>query len=60
MVVKFDASLETPLIDLPTKFASLADQSTEVTDRSPQVINEDSPAVIFCGGGGAYEDGEVV
>ena len=37
-----------------------ADQSLEVADWPPQVINEDSTAVTAGGDGGADEDGEVM
>ena len=60
MITKFDAPPETPLVDLPVEFMPPADQSAEVANRPPQVINEDSPAIITDGDGGADEDDEVV
>ena len=60
MITKFDAPLETPLADLPAEFVPPVDQSPEVTDRPPQVINEDSITVTAGGGGGAEEDDEVM
>ena len=53
MVAKFNAHPETPLADPHAKFVPPADQSLEVTDRPPQVINEDFTAVTAGGGGGA-------
>ena len=53
MVAEFNAPLETPLADPPTKFMPPVDQSPKVADRPPQVINEDSTAVTAGGGGGA-------
>ena len=49
-----------PLTDPLVEFVPLADQSSEVADRPPQVNNEDSPVVITSGGGGADEDKEVM
>ena len=46
--------------DLIAEFMPPADQSTEVADQPPQVINKDSPVVIADGDGGADEDDEVV
>ena len=60
MVAEFNAPLETPLANPPTEFVPLADQSTEVVDQPPQVINEDSTMVTVGGGGGAKEDDEVM
>ena len=55
MVVEFNAPPETSLNDPSTEFVPSADQSSQVTDQPPQVINEDSPAVNVSGGGGADE-----
>ena len=61
MVAKFNAPPETPLVDPPMEFMPSVDQSPEVTDRPPQVINEDSHVVTAGGGGGeADEDDEVM
>ena len=49
-----------PLTDPPTEFVPPADQSPEVADRPPQVINNDSTAVTASSGGGAEEDDEVM
>ena len=51
MIAKFKAPPNTPLINLPAEFVPLTDQFAEVTDRPPQVINEDSPAINAGGGG---------
>ena len=56
MVAEFSAPLETPL----TEFMPLANQSPKVTNRPPQVINEDSTMVTAGGDGGADEDDEVM
>ena len=56
MVAEFNAPLETPLAEPPAKFVPPADQSFEVADRPPQVINEDSTAITTGGDGGADED----
>ena len=42
------------------EFMPTADQFPQVTDRPPQVINEDSVAVSANGNGGADEDDEVM
>ena len=60
MITKFVAPPETPLEDPHAEFVPLADQSHEVTDRPPQVINEDSLVVTTGGGGKANEDDEVM
>ena len=60
MVAKFNAPPETPLAEPPADFVPLADQSPEVTDRPPHVINKDSTAVIAGGDGGADEDDVVI
>ena len=60
MVVEFNAPLETPLADPPVEFVPPADQSLEVADRPPQVINEDSTAVTTGGGCKAEENDKVM
>ena len=60
MVAEFNAPLETLLADHPVEFVHPADQSSEVTDRPPQVINEDSTVVTAGDGGGAEEDDHVM
>ena len=60
MVVEFNAPPETPLVEPSVEFVPPADQSPEVADRPPQVINEDSTAVTAGGDGGADEDDEVI
>ena len=60
MVAEFNAPPETPLAEPPTEFVPTADQSLEVADRPPQVINEDSTAVSAGGDRGADEDYEVM
>ena len=60
MITEFNVPPGTPLNDRPVEFMPLADQSPQVADQPPQVINEDFPAVYDGGGGGADEDGEVV
>ena len=60
MIVEFNAPLETSLIDPLAEFMPSVDQSPEVIDRPPQVLNEDSPAVNAGDGGKADEDDEVV
>ena len=60
MVGEFNAPPETPLADPLVEFMSPADQSPEVTDQPPQVINEDFTVVTASGGGGAEEDDEVM
>ena len=56
MVSEFIMPPETPLANPTTDFVPPADQSPEVADRPPQVINEDSTAVI-AGDGGRAEKG---
>ena len=60
MVAEFNAPSETPLTDPYVEFVPLADQSLEVANQPPQVINEDSTAVTTGGGGGADEDDKVM
>ena len=60
MIAKFNASPETSLNDPLAEFMPPVDQSSEVADWPPQVINEDSPTVNVGGGDGADEDDEVV
>ena len=60
MIAKFNVPPETPIIDPPAEFMPSADQSPEVADRPPQVINEDSPMVNASSGDGADEDDEMV
>ena len=52
--------LRPPLEEPLAEFVPAADQSPEVDDRSPQVINEDSTVVSADGDGGADEDDEVM
>ena len=56
MVAKFNAPPEEP----PAEFVPVADQSPQVADRPPQVINEDSTTVSAGGDSGADEDDEVM
>ena len=60
MVAEFNAPPDTPLADPPAEFVPPTDQSPEVADWPPQVINEDSIAVTVGGGGRAEEDDEVM
>ena len=60
MVVEFNAPSETLLAEPLAEFVPLADQSPEVIDRPPQVINEDSTIVTANGDEGADEDDEVM
>ena len=60
MVFEFNAPPETPLVEFPAEFVPPADESHEVADRPPQVINEDSIAVSANDDGGADEDDEVM
>ena len=60
MVAEFNAPPETPLEEPPAEFVPAADQSPQVTNRPPQMINEDSAAVSTGGDGGADEDKEVM
>ena len=46
MISKFNAPPKTLLTELPVEFVPLADQSPEITDRPPQVINEDFLTVV--------------
>ena len=59
-VAEFNPPLETLLVDPPAEFMPLVDQSPEVADRPPQVINEESTTVTAGGGGEATEDDEVM
>ena len=60
MIAEFDAPLETPIVDPPAEFVPPTDQSPEVANRLPQVINEDFPVVKVGGSDGADEDDEVM
>ena len=60
MVVEFNALPEIPLAEPHVEFVPLVDQSPEVTNRPPQVINKDSTAVTVGGDGRADEDDEVI
>ena len=63
MVAKFNVPPETPLNDPPVEVVPSTDQSPQVADQPPQLINEDSLMVNAGGGGGgggANEDDEVV
>ena len=60
MVTEFNAPPKTPLNDPPAEFVPFTDQSPQVADQPPQVIDEDSPAVNAGGGGGVDEDDELV
>ena len=60
MVAEFNMPPETPLTNLPAEFVPPTDQSPEVADRPPQVINKDSIAIKAGNGGGAEEDDEVM
>ena len=60
MVAEFNAPPKTPLADPLAEFVPPADQSTEVANRTLQVINEDSTAVTVGDGGRAEEDDEVM
>ena len=60
MVAEFNAPPKTPLAEPPVEFVPPVDQSPEVTDQAPQVINKDSTAVTAGGDGGADEDDEVM
>ena len=60
MVAEFNAPLETPLAEPPAEFMPPADQSPEVTDWPPQVINKDSTTVTAGGDGGADKDDKVM
>ena len=60
MVAEFNAPSETPLEEPHAEFVPVADQSPQIVDRPPQVINEDSIVVLIGGDGGADEDDEVI
>ena len=60
MVTEFNAPLETPLEEPLAEFVAAADQSPQVADRPPQVINKDSATVSAGSDGGADEDDEVM
>ena len=60
IVVEFNAPLETSLEEPPAEFVPPVDQSPEVADRPPQVINEDFVAASASGDGGADEDEEML
>ena len=60
MVAEFSAPPETSLVEPPVEFVPPIDQSLEVTDRPPQVINKDSTAITAGSDGGADEDDEVM
>ena len=60
MVNEFNKPPETLMAKPPAKFVPPTDQSPEVTDRPPQVINEDFTAVTVGGDGEADEDNEVM
>ena len=60
MIYELNALSETPLNDPFVEFVPLADQSPEVANWPPQVINEDSHAVNTNDGGGVDEDNKVV
>ena len=60
MVAEFNAFSETSLEKPPAKFVLAANQSPDVDDRPPQVINEDSTAVSTGGNGGVEKDDEVM
>ena len=59
MVAEFNAPPETSLAEPSTKFVPLANQSLEVVDGSPQVINEDSVVATNGSDGGADKDDKV-
>ena len=58
--IEFNAPKDTPLVDPLAEFVPPTDQSPEVADQPPQVINKDSTAVTTGGSGGAEEDDEVM
>ena len=60
MVAEFNAPLETSLHNPPTEFVPPVDQSPQVANQPPQVINEDFTEVNADSGGGADEDDELV
>ena len=60
MVAEFNAPPKTPMAEPPVEFVPPADQSPEVADRPPQVINKNSTAATTGGDGGADEDDEVM
>ena len=59
-VTEFSAPPETPLEEPPADFVPPADQSPQVADHPPQVINKDSVVASAGGDGGADEDDEVM
>ena len=60
MVAEFTAPPETLLEEPPAEFVPPVDQSPQVADCPPQVINEDSTTVSIGGDRGADEDDEVM
>ena len=56
MVAEFNAPPETPIEESPTEFVPAANQSPQVVDHPPQVINEDFTTMSAGGDGGANED----
>ena len=60
MAAEFNAPPETSLEEPSAEFVPAANQSPQVADYPPQVINKDFVAVSAGGGGGADEDDEVM
>ena len=60
MVTEFNAPPKTSLEEPPAKFVLVVLQSPQVTDRPPEVINEDSAAVLAGDDSEADEDDEVM
>ena len=60
MVAEFNTPLEAHLAEPPVEFVPPANQSLEVANQPPQVINEDSAAATPSGDGGTDEDDEVI
>ena len=60
MVAEFNAPPKTSLEEPFAEFVPPANQSPEVADRPPQVINEDSTIVTAGGDDGADEADEVM
>ena len=60
MVLEFNAPPETPLEEPPAEFVPAVDQSPQVADCPPQVINEDSAAILAGSDGGADKDDEAI
>ena len=60
MVAEFNAPPKTPLEESPIEFVPIANQSPQVADCPPQVINKDSAVVSASGNAGADEDDEVM